>query len=360
MASVEITGLRKLYGEVVALSDINISIPSGSFFTLLGPSGCGKTTLLRTIAGFHDQNAGRIAVDGQSIEGLPAHRRDVGMVFQDYAIFPHINVRDNVAFGLRQRKVSTAEITKRVNDVLEVVQLGAFAERMPHELSGGQQQRVGLARAIVIRPKVLLMDEPLSNLDARLRVDLRAELRRIQRDLGITTVYVTHDQEEALAMSDTVCVMYQGVIQQAASPLDIYLHPTNKFVATFVGANNFLSLTRTGGQLALCSGGAPILDISDAKHDIVAGIRPETLTVKPDAVAPAADEVAIAAKLSDVSFVGREMEVIAITDYGETLKSLARPNPDIIKLAQGSTVTLLVKRSDLAFFEDSDAGGRIA
>lgn len=255
MASVEIVGLRKLYGDVVALSDINISIPSGSFFTLLGPSGCGKTTLLRTIAGFHDQNAGRISVDGLAIEGLPAHRRDVGTVFQDYAIFPHISVRENVAFGLKQRKIPASEIIKRVNDVLDVVQLGAFADRMPHELSGGQQQRVGLARAIVIRPKVLLMDEPLSNLDARLRVDLRAELRRIQRDLGITTVYVTHDQEEALAMSDTVCVMYEGVIQQAASPLDIYLRPANKFVATFVGANNFLSVSRTGDQFTLMSGG---------------------------------------------------------------------------------------------------------
>ncbi|SMY10375.1 ABC transporter ATP-binding protein [Flavimaricola marinus] len=360
MASVEITGLRKLYGDVVALSDINISIPSGSFFTLLGPSGCGKTTLLRTIAGFHDQNAGRIAVDGQSIEGLPAHRRDVGMVFQDYAIFPHISVRENVAFGLKQRKVPASEITKRVKDVLDVVQLGAFAERMPHELSGGQQQRVGLARAIVIRPKVLLMDEPLSNLDARLRVDLRAELRRIQRDLGITTVYVTHDQEEALAMSDTVCVMYQGVIQQAASPLDIYLHPTNKFVATFVGANNFLSLDRSGGQFALRSGGATVLDADGATQDLVCGVRPECVSVKAGEVAPTADEIAIPARLSDVSFVGREMEVVAVTDHGETVKSLARPDPAIITLAPGSAVTLVVKRSDLAFFDDGDAGGRFA
>lgn len=359
MASVEITGLRKLYGDVVALSDINISIPSGSFFTLLGPSGCGKTTLLRTIAGFHNQNAGQISVDGQSIEGLPAYRRDVGMVFQDYAIFPHISVRDNVAFGLKQRKVASSEITKRVNEVLEVVQLSAFAERMPHELSGGQQQRVGLARAIVIRPKVLLMDEPLSNLDARLRVDLRAELRRIQRDLSITTVYVTHDQEEALAMSDTVCVMYQGVIQQAASPLDIYLRPTNKFVATFVGANNFLQLTQSGDRFALSSGGASVLETTETGQVIVCALRPETLSVRPGTVSPADNQIAIPAKLSDVSFVGREMELIAITDKGEILKSLARPDPVIIELPQNSSVTLLVNRSDLAFFEGSDAGGRI-
>lgn len=358
MASVEITGLRKLYGGVVALSDITISIPSGSFFTLLGPSGCGKTTLLRTIAGFHDQNAGQIAVDGTSIEGLPAHRRDVGMVFQDYAIFPHISVRDNVAFGLKQRKVAGKEIAKRVADVLEVVQLGPFADRMPHELSGGQQQRVGLARAIVIRPKVLLMDEPLSNLDARLRVDLRAELRRIQRDLGITTVYVTHDQEEALAMSDTVCVMHQGVIQQAASPLDIYLRPANKFVATFVGANNFLSLTQSGTQFTLKSGGANVLETTH-HGPVVCALRPETVYVVPGKAAPIEGDIAIPATLTDVSFVGREMEVITTTHSGERLKSLARPDPAVITLALGSDVTLMVKPSDLDFFEDSEIGGRV-
>lgn len=361
MASVEITGLRKLYGDVVALSDINISIPSGSFFTLLGPSGCGKTTLLRTIAGFHDQNAGRIEVDGKSIEGLQAYRRDVGMVFQDYAIFPHINVRNNVAFGLKQRKVSAPEIATRVAEVLEVVQLGAFADRMPHELSGGQQQRVGLARAIVIRPKVLLMDEPLSNLDARLRVDLRAELRRIQRDLGITTIYVTHDQEEALAMSDTVCVMHQGIIQQAASPLNLYLRPANKFVATFVGANNFMSLTKEGELFSLRSGGATVFEAPQGigTEQIACAVRPETLRVAPGQAVPGEGEVAIPAILSDVSFVGREMEVLTITQCGEKLKSLARPDPAVIELIEGSPVTLLVKRDDLAFFEDTEIGRRI-
>ena len=361
MASVEIIRLRKLYGDVVALSDISASIPSGSFFTLLGPSGCGKTTLLRTIAGFHQQDAGRISVDGKSIEGLPAYRRDVGMVFQDYAIFPHISVRDNVAFGLKQRKLSTADIATRVAEVLEVVQLGTFADRMPHELSGGQQQRVGLARAIVIRPKVLLMDEPLSNLDARLRVDLRAELRRIQRDLGITTIYVTHDQEEALAMSDTVCVMHQGVIQQAASPLDIYLRPANKFVATFVGANNYFALAQDGGRLSLKSGGAVLSETAPTTPGapIVSAIRPETLRVFPGVAQPDAGEIAIPATLSDVSFVGREMEVQSVTEGGEHLKSLARPDPAVIGLAPGSPITLLVYRDDIAFFEDSETGGRV-
>ena len=362
MASVEITGLRKLYGDVVALLDINASIPSGSFYTLLGPSGCGKTTLLRTIAGFHDQNAGTIRVDDKAIEGLPAYRRDVGMVFQDYAIFPHISVRNNVAFGLKQRKVPSAEVARRVADVLDVVQLGEFADRMPHELSGGQQQRVGLARAIVIRPKVLLMDEPLSNLDARLRVDLRAELRRIQQDLGITTIYVTHDQEEALAMSDTVCVMHQGVIQQAASPLDIYLRPANRFVATFVGANNFLALDGNGTGHSLRSGGATVSNtaLQGPGGQIVCAVRPEALHVKPGKAAAGEDEIAIPATLQSVSFIGREMEVHGVTDHGEALRSLERPDPAVIDLSEGSDITMLADRSDLAFFEDTETGRRVA
>ena len=360
MASVDIIGIRKLYGDTVALSDINISIDSGSFYTLLGPSGCGKTTLLRTIEGFHAQTAGQIKVDGQSIENLPAYRRDVGMVFQDYAIFPHLSVRDNVAFGLKQRKVPAPEIAARVDRVLDVVQLGRFADRMPHELSGGQQQRVGLARAIVIEPKVLLMDEPLSNLDAQLRVDLRAELRRIQRELGITTIYVTHDQEEALSMSDTVCVMYGGVIQQATDPLELYSRPANRFVATFVGANNFLSTDQIGGGVKLRSGGANLSDLLAARPTaITCAIRPELLRATPGEVAPGPDEIAIPATLREVSFIGREMEVFATTDAGETLKALARPDPAIIALPEGSRLTFIADRGDLSFYEDSDTGARL-
>lgn len=361
MSSVEITGLRKLYGDVVALSDISLTIPSGAFYTLLGPSGCGKTTLLRTIAGFHSQNSGQIKVDGQSIENLPAHKRDVAMVFQDYAVFPHLSVRDNIAFGLKQRRVSSADIKTRVDEVLEVVQLGHLAERMPHELSGGQQQRVGLARAIVVRPKVLLMDEPLSNLDAKLRVDLRAELRRIQRDLGVTTVYVTHDQEEALAMSDTVCVMYGGVIQQAAGPLDIYLRPANKFVATFVGANNFLALRSDGTKHVLVSGGQ---DVSDRIKGTPSGaltcaVRPESFVVTTDDGQANDDDIVIPVSIREISFIGREMEVFATTAEGEELKAVARPDPRIVALPQGSPAVFTVKRDDVSCFEDSDTGARV-
>jgi iron(III) transport system ATP-binding protein len=345
----------------VALENIDVSIPSGAFYTLLGPSGCGKTTLLRTIAGFHDQESGRIEIDGVSIEGLPAHRRDVGMVFQDYAVFPHLSVEDNVAFGLKQRRLAGPEVKARVAEVLETVQLGAYAKRMPHELSGGQQQRVGLARAIVIKPKVLLMDEPLSNLDAKLRVDLRGELRRIQRDLGITTIYVTHDQEEALAMSDIVCVMHGGVIQQAASPLDIYLRPANRFVATFVGANTFLSVTRDGGRAVLASGGAPVGDLigDDPGGEVSAAIRPEALMVVPEGHVAPEGSLAVPARLREVSFVGREMEVFATTIAGETLKAVARPDPAVIAMEPGSPITFAARRDDLLFFRGGETGGRI-
>ncbi len=359
MASVEITGLRKLYGNVMALSDITLSIPSGAFYTLLGPSGCGKTTLLRTIAGFHAQNSGQIAIDGASIEDLPAHKRDVAMVFQDYAVFPHLSVRDNVAFGLKQRKVNRTEIDTRVTEVLEVVQLGHLADRMPHELSGGQQQRVGLARAIVVRPKVLLMDEPLSNLDAKLRVDLRAELRRIQRDLGITTVYVTHDQEEALAMSDIVCVMHGGIIQQAAPPLDIYLRPANRFVATFVGANNFLAVSRTAAKATLVSGGAEITPLIRDDGPVVGAMRPEDVRVLAAGTTAPEGDIIVSARIREISFIGREMEIFAQTDAGEHIKAVSRPDPAIVALPENSPVTLAIRPDDLSFFVDSGDGVRV-
>ena len=210
MPHVQIRNLKKSYGSHVALKDVNLSIERGTFFTLLGPSGCGKTTLLRAIAGFHRQDSGDILLEGASIGHLGANKRNIGMVFQDYAVFPHLSVFDNVAFGLVERKVPVAEIQQRVMAMLNTVQLYEYATRMPHELSGGQQQRVGLARALVIRPKVLLMDEPLSNLDAKLRIDLRRDIRSLQQTLGITTLYVTHDQEEAPSISDQVCVLHDG------------------------------------------------------------------------------------------------------------------------------------------------------
>ena len=233
----------KKYGDFIALKGVSLDIREGEFFTLLGPSGCGKTTLLRMIAGFNSIEGGEFYFGDRLINAVPAYKRDIGMVFQNYAIFPHLTVEENVAYGLKARKVPKAEIAPRVKKALELVQIGHLATRKPSELSGGQQQRVALARAFVIEPSVLLMDEPLSNLDAKLRVQMRTVIKKLQRKLGITTIYVTHDQEEALAISDRIAVMKDGVIMQCGTPTEIYAKPQNPFVAGFIGVSNFLECT---------------------------------------------------------------------------------------------------------------------
>lgn len=230
----------KRYGDFTALNDVSLTIHEGEFFTLLGPSGCGKTTLLRMIAGFNSIEGGEFYFGDKLINNVPAHKRDIGMVFQNYAIFPHLTVEENVAYGLKARHASKDEIRKKVADALELVQISNLAKRKPNELSGGQQQRVALARAFVIEPSVLLMDEPLSNLDAKLRVQMRSIIKKLQHRLGITTIYVTHDQEEALAISDRIAVMKDGHIMQIGTPGEIYAKPENPFVAGFIGVSNFL------------------------------------------------------------------------------------------------------------------------
>ena len=230
----------KRYGDFTALNGVSVTIREGEFFTLLGPSGCGKTTLLRMIAGFNSIEGGDFYFGDRRINDVPAHKRDIGMVFQNYAIFPHLTVAENVAYGLKARKVAKAEIKRRVQEALELVQIADLADRKPSDLSGGQQQRVALARAFVVEPSVLLMDEPLSNLDAKLRVQMRTVIKKLQRRLGITTIYVTHDQEEALAVSDRIAVMKAGRIMQIGTPQQIYAHPENPFVAGFIGVSNFL------------------------------------------------------------------------------------------------------------------------
>lgn len=238
--AVHISKAVKRYGHFTAVNGVDASIVSGEFFTLLGPSGCGKTTLLRMIAGFNTIDGGTIAFDDKVINDVEAHKRDIGMVFQNYAIFPHLNVAENVAYGLKARKVPSSQIPIKVKEALDLVQIGLLATRKPAELSGGQQQRVALARAVVIEPGLLLMDEPLSNLDAKLRVQMRTIIKKLQQRLGITTIYVTHDQEEALAISDRIAVMKDGVIMQIGTPSEIYRHPANPFVAGFIGTSNFL------------------------------------------------------------------------------------------------------------------------
>ena len=251
----------KKYGDFTAVNGISLEIKKGEFFTLLGPSGCGKTTLLRMIAGFNTVDGGEICFDENVINTVPAHKRDIGMVFQNYAIFPHLNVADNVAYGLKARKVPREQIGPRVEEALKMVQIEQLRARQPNELSGGQQQRVALARAFVIEPGVLLMDEPLSNLDAKLRVQMRTTIKKLQRRLGITTVYVTHDQEEALAISDRIAVMKEGKIMQVGAPEEIYRKPANPFVANFIGVSNFIDCTVDGSDPA-----AAAVHLNDEYH----------------------------------------------------------------------------------------------
>jgi len=241
VTSITLEGVTSSYGSLKAVRDVSLAIGSAEFFTLLGPSGCGKTTLLRTIAGFRDLDAGVIRFGAQRIDTLPPHRRNIGMVFQNYAVFPNLDVAGNVAYGLKARRVPKDEIRARVAAALERVHLSGFGDRRPHQLSGGQLQRVAIARALVINPDVLLLDEPLSNLDARLRVDMRREIRELQQSLAITAVYVTHDQEEALAISDRIAVMQQGTIEQTGPPAENYRTPRTRFVAEFMGVTNVLT-----------------------------------------------------------------------------------------------------------------------
>ncbi|APZ43287.1 ABC transporter ATP-binding protein [Acidihalobacter ferrooxydans] len=250
MSYLSIERVAKRYGERTVLHDISLELPPGEFLSLLGPSGCGKTTLLRILAGFERADGGRVLLGDTDITGVPASRRNMGMVFQAYSLFPNMSAADNVRFGLRVRKLAAAEQRRRVAEMLDLVGLADHADKYPHQLSGGQQQRVALARALAIQPTLLLLDEPLSALDAKVRVQLREEIRRIQRETGITTVFVTHDQEEALSISDRVAVMYEGNLVQVGTPLEIYQAPTHRFVARFIGIASVLS-----GQVADSEGG---------------------------------------------------------------------------------------------------------
>ncbi len=287
---IALTDLSKFFGSYHALRGINATIREGEFFSLLGPSGCGKTTLLRMIAGFETPTSGGIAIDGKPMEGISANQRPTNMVFQSYAIFPHLNVAENVGYGLVTRKVPKAEIATEVSRALAMVDLAGYADRAAHELSGGQRQRVALARALVMRPKVVLLDEPLSALDKKLRDQMQVELRELQQSLGITFILVTHDQEEALIMSDRIAVMFEGEIAQLASPEDLYRRPASKRVASFIGVMNFLearikavkgdiirlNIPALGDIEISRSGLAPELDLDRVRS---VGVRPEMLTI---------------------------------------------------------------------------------
>ncbi len=286
---ININKVVKKYGDLTIIPGLDEHIKNGEFFTLLGPSGCGKTTLLRMIAGFNSIEGGTIAFNDKVINDIPAHERNIGMVFQSYAIFPHLTVRENVEYGLKLRKMPKDEMKRKVDDILDVVQITEYQDRLPERLSGGQQQRVALARAIVIHPSVLLMDEPLSNLDAKLRVEMRSAIREVQKQVGITTVYVTHDQEEALSISDRIAVMKKGVIQHTASPHTIYTRPYNVFVSTFIGHSNlFYATVRAdgSGKAVVFNDGyvMPMDNLSDEVTDgmqVIVSVRPEEFSIQP-------------------------------------------------------------------------------
>jgi len=260
---VVLKGISKAFGKLRAVDEVSLEIGDGDFFTLLGPSGCGKTTLLRVIAGFYPPDGGEVFFGERLVNDVPPHRRDTGMVFQNYALFPHLTVRENIAYGLRVRKVGRAEMDARIGEMIRSVRLEGLEKRFPSQLSGGQQQRVALARALVISPQILLMDEPLSNLDAKLRVAMREEIRRIQKQLGITTIYVTHDQEEAMAVSDHIAILNLGRLEQLGRPDEIYFHPCSRFAAEFMGGSNILeiqvlSYDETASRLRAETGGTAL------------------------------------------------------------------------------------------------------
>jgi spermidine/putrescine transport system ATP-binding protein len=290
--AVELEGVTKRFGAFAAVDDLTLRVGRGEFFSLLGPSGCGKTTTLRLIAGFEQPSAGAIRLEGEDVASVPPYRRQVNTVFQSYALFEHLDVRENIAFGLRRRKVEKGEIARRVGEALELVALGERGAARPSELSGGQRQRVALARALVNRPSVLLLDEPLGALDLKLRKQMQVELKRIQREVGITFVYVTHDQEEALAMSDRIAVMSDGVIQQLGEPEEIYEHPVKAFVAGFIGISNLLPATVENGGVRLRSGTlvpAPVPSGLPQGTEVQLSVRPEKLLV--DELEPGMAEV---------------------------------------------------------------------
>ena len=281
MAGIRLTGLSKRYGRVQAVDDVTLEIAQGEFFTLLGPSGCGKTTTLRILAGLEHPDRGEVAIGDVDVSGLPAEQRPIGMVFQQYALFPNMTVYGNVAFPLRLKRRPEALVARRVSELLALVHLEGLEQRYPRELSGGQQQRVALARALAREPQVLLLDEPLSALDAKIREELRGELRKLQRGLAITTVYVTHDQEEALALSDRIAIMREGKVEQVGSPVDVYTRPRTLFVASFVGVSTLVHGVARDGRFFRNEVPWPVRPRGEAQGPGVLVLRPETLRVDP-------------------------------------------------------------------------------
>ena len=365
MAFLELEGVRKAFAETVAVENFDLAADKGEFVSFLGPSGCGKTTTLRMIAGFELPTAGSIRIDGNDVTNRPPNRRNVGMVFQSYALFPNMTVADNIGFGMKVRGRPRDQIRQRVGELLELISLGGRGERYPWQLSGGQQQRVALARALAIEPKVLLLDEPLSALDAKIRVALRHQIRAIQRQLGITTVYVTHDQEEALSLSDRVVVMSEGRVEQIGAPADIYNFPATHFVASFVGTLNLISanvIEASTGRLSVAGqeirAARPVETARDGATVTVA-IRPEGIELGGDG-----GSNRLTGTVEDVSFLGSIVRIrLRIDEQGATLSLDTFNDPSLTTPPIDSRVTvsfppeacLVLGRDSSAAAEPTDA-----
>jgi putative spermidine/putrescine transport system ATP-binding protein len=346
-AELHLEGVGRRYGSQRALDDFTLTIKGSEFVALLGPSGCGKSTALNCLAGLLPLSTGSIHLDQRRIDTLPPERRGFGMVFQNYALFPHMSVRKNIAFGLQMRKLGRAETAKRVDEAIALVQLEQHADKMPGQLSGGQQQRVAIARAIALHPPVVLMDEPLSNLDAKLRLEMRMEIRRLHQDLGLTTIYVTHDQEEALSMADRLVVLREGVMQQVGTPQEVYDQPANGYVAGFMGYRNLLDLEVTGGdgEYAVVEGhGLRLVGANRggvAAGPAVAAIRPE------DLVLGETDGNGIAVTVRIAEYHGRELSVEATTARGRQIYFRTTE-----RVAPGDELVLGVPRHRVLVFGD--------
>ncbi len=345
-------GVTKRFGTMVAVDDVTIAVKRGEFFSMLGPSGCGKTTSLRMIAGFEEPDAGRVELTGHDIVGVPPFKRNVNTVFQSYALFPHLTVADNVAFGLRRKKISKTEIRDRVKRYLDLVQLNGYDDRRPQQLSGGQQQRVALARALVNEPAVLLLDEPLGALDLKLRKQMQLELMRIQREVGVTFVYVTHDQEEALVMSDRIAVMSQGKVEQIGYPEDIYERPATRFVAGFIGTSNIIEAAVVGRvgeflQVEAAPGdrllvGAPEGRALSPGAMLAFTVRPEKLRIVAESEPVAERLCTIAGTVIDVVYQGVSTQLVVQTDAGTTLVVFRQNNERVSDAGVPGTRTRLV------------------
>jgi len=332
------TGLSRRYGSVVALDNLDLVIQAGELIALLGPSGCGKTTTLRLLAGLEEADAGLIHVGGTDITHRAASKRDMGMVFQAYSLFPHLTVQENVEFGLRLRRASVAQRQKRAREMLELVDLATLADRYPHQISGGQQQRVALARALAIEPKVLLLDEPLSALDAKVRAQLRDQIRRIQLEVGITTLFVTHDQEEALAIADRVGVMQAGKLEQLAPPADVYSRPATPFVAEFVGLTNKLAGEVSGTTVTVRGCELPLMDAAVPAGAAMALVRPEAVTLDTDSTGLSGP---LTGTVIASTFLGATSRVTV--DLGDVTVLAQLPTAEASRHPAGSRVTLTIR-----------------